>query len=107
MSVSLVKPSDEISLECSVRESSTNFHFEGKCESCDAHRMSRLTLGGVEDRYYSGRLTQTQYEAYTWAFDYLSPYRNNPARPFNPAVRRIARALFRFRERDVPAVIQD
>src|SRR5690606_41964882 len=52
------KPSDEISLECSVRESSTNFHFEGKCESCDAHRMSRLTLGGVEDRYYSGRLTQ-------------------------------------------------
>lgn len=102
MSVSLVKATDEIALVCSVRAMPGNFHFEGRCESCDAHRMSRLTLGQVEDRYYQGRVTQIQYEAYTWAFDYLSPYRNNPTRPFDSAVRRFARALFRYRDVEIP-----
>lgn len=107
MSVSLVKATDEIALECSVRDWPRNYHFEGKCESCDAHTMSRLTLGQVEDRYYQGRISQLQYEGYTWTFEYLSPYRNNPCRPFDPAVRRIARALFRYRSVEIPEVLAD
>ncbi|MFD5308330.1 hypothetical protein [Streptomyces ardesiacus] len=104
--VSLVKATPEIPLECSARDWPRNYHFEGKCTSCDAHTLSRLTLGQVEDRYYQGRVSQDQFEAYMWAFDYLSAYRNNPVRSDIPEVRRIARALFRFRAFEIPAGIE-
>jgi hypothetical protein len=76
---------------------SGNRHLELRCEDCDVLRMSRLTLGSLEDQYHTGRVTQDDYEAYTYVFSTLSGLHANPTVPSFPAVRRIARKLLAVR----------
>lgn len=80
----------------------TSQHFELRCETCDVRRMSRLSLDAVQSQYHQGRLTQEDYEAYSYVHWLLSPYRGTPTAPEHPQVRRIARKLLRARSFDVP-----
>lgn len=92
---------------CPILDDPTNYHFEGKCEDCDAKYLSRMNLGKVEHLYHTGRVTQGQYEAYTLAWTLLSPTRD-PAKAQvseDPTVRRIARKLIRAKGLDVPAAL--
>lgn len=78
------------------------WHREMVCEDCDSRRMAKLTLGDVEDRYCTGRLSQEDFEAYGYAYDFLSPIRGVPDAPVDPVVRRIARKLFALRRFNIP-----
>lgn len=88
---------------CPIVDAPDNFHFELKCEDCDVKRMSRLSLDKVDDLYRQGRITQDDFEAFTYVFTLLSPYRDRPPTPADPDVRRIARKLLAARSFDVPA----
>jgi hypothetical protein len=93
---------------CSVLPQPRNYHFEGKCEDCDAHYLSRMPLGQIEDLYRTGRVTQEQYEAYTLVWALLSPTRD-PSLPDpmieDPIVRRVARKLCRAKGLPIPAAV--
>lgn len=81
-------------------------HLERLCEDCDVVRMSRCSLGEIEDRYHVGRISQDQYEAYSYAWALLSPTGSRPewrTTPEDPTVRRIARKLIRVKGFEVPA----
>ena len=92
---------------CPVADVLGNYHFEGRCEDCDARTLSRLTLGEVEDRYHTGRVTQEQYDAYDYVHSLLSGIRYTLAVPVEPAARRIARKLLRAHGDAVPAELND
>lgn len=93
---------------CPVLSDPSNYHFEGKCEDCDALYQSRMPLGQIEDLYRSGRVTQEQYEAYTLVWALLSPTRD-PSLPDpvaeDPIVRRVARKLCRAKGFEIPAAL--
>ncbi len=74
-----------------------NYHFELRCEDCDVWRMSRATLDQVDAWHFQGRITQDDFEAYTWLHGRLSPYSRVGPVPEIPAVRRIARKLLAAR----------
>ena len=78
-------------------------HLDSYCDDCDVRRMSRLTLGQVEDQYHAARVDQDQYEAYAYVWTALSTSRTGhiPA-PTIPAVRRIARKLFAAKGFEIP-----
>lgn len=67
-------------------------HFEGRCDDCDARRISRLTLGQVEDQYRVGRVSQDQFEGYLYARDLLR-FGGAAQATVIPAVMRFARKL--------------
>lgn len=95
---------------CPIVDARGDWHFELRCEDCDIRRLSRATLGQVEDRYHVGRITQDQYEAYRHVWARLSPHGGQPARrdtPETPAVRRLVRKLLRARGFAVPAELLD
>lgn len=78
-----------------------NYHFEGRCEDCDAWRLARLTLAEVEDRYHAGRVSQDQFEAYmhcwtTGAFRYSNLGAGWTDPPTDPTVRRIVARIRRY-----------
>ena len=90
---------------CPILDAPDNYHFEGRCEDCDAKYQSRMTLGKIEDLYHTGRVTQDQYEAYRYVWALLSPTGSSPEwadTPEDPTVRRIARKLLRSRAFEVP-----
>lgn len=92
---------------CPIVDAPDNYHFELKCEDCDVKRMSRLSLDSVDDLYRQGRITQDDFEAFTYVFTLLSPYRGAPSTPDHADVRRIARKLLAVRSFDVPADLLD
>jgi hypothetical protein len=100
------KHRDELD-RCSIVDAPDNYHFELKCEDCDVKRMSRLSLDKVDDLYRQGRVTQDDFEAYSYAFALLSPYQGTPETPTDPHVRRIARKLLAVRSFDIPAALLD
>jgi hypothetical protein len=92
---------------CQIEDEPDQSHSEMKCEDCDVRRMSRLSQDRVDDRYRQGRLTQDDYEAYSYVFGLLSPYQGTPETPTGSHVRRIARKLLAVRSFDVPSVLLD
>jgi hypothetical protein len=95
---------------CPTFEQPGNFHFELRCEDCDAQRLSRLNLGQVDDRYREGRVTQNGFEAYMFVWAHLSPSGSRAEwreMPTEPTVRRIARKLLTIREFAIPAQLVD
>jgi hypothetical protein len=49
-------------------ELSENRHVHGLCFVCDAQYVCHRTLGEVEDYLHQGRISQIEYEAYTWVW---------------------------------------
>jgi hypothetical protein len=51
------------------REGADTNHFFGRCDECDLHIISRMTMGEVEGWYHVGKIGQDMYEAfmYVWA----------------------------------------
>jgi hypothetical protein len=99
-------------ITCPVLNEVGNFHFEMRCEDCDVNRLSRKTLGAVEDLFQQGRVTRNQLDAYQWAWALLSPTGSNPHwahQPYvtDPDVRRIARKLLTIRGLAVPDELSD
>ena len=92
---------------CTTRNEPGNYHFELKCEDCDVWRMSRSSLDQVDDLYRQGRVTQDDFEAFSYVFTLLSPYQGTPPVPTDADVRRIARKLLVVRSFDVPAELLD
>lgn len=96
----------EEEITCPIIAGADNYHFEGHCEDCDAKYLSRCSLGEIEDRYHVGRISQDQFEAYSYLWALLSPTGSRPewrATPEDQTVRRIARKLLRVRGFDIPA----
>lgn len=94
MTVHMLHTDDDIT--CPVLAEPGNYHFELRCEDCDAATLARLSLGQVEDRYRVGRVTQDEFEAYMHVWAALSPAGSAPewrATPEDPTVLRIARKL--------------
>ncbi|MEV1157762.1 hypothetical protein AB0J27_20420 [Micromonospora chokoriensis] len=85
-----------------------DFHLDARrCEDCTAQRLSRLTLGEVEERYHTGRIGQDAFEGYALAWALLSPT-GDPDRvtiPDLPDVCRFARKVIKARGLPVPVVI--
>ncbi|MER6183095.1 hypothetical protein [Streptomyces sp. NPDC001652] len=93
-------------ITCPTFDEPGNFHFELRCEDCDAQRLSRLNLGQVDDRYRQGRVTQNGFEAYMYVWALLSPAGSRAEwreTPEDPTVRRIARKLLTLRGTPIPA----
>lgn len=87
----------EDAITCPVLPDPTDYHFERRCEDCDAQNLSRLSLAQVTDLYHQGRATQDEYEAYYYAWTLASPYRlGTPELPEIPAVARIAKKILHF-----------
>jgi hypothetical protein len=88
----------------------TSPHLDLYCEDCDARRMSRASLGTVEDLHHQGRLTQDDLEAYMHVWARYSPHGGQSVWrtvPEDGNVRRIARKLIMFRDWEVPADLED
>jgi hypothetical protein len=72
-------------------------HLLGRCEECDAHYMSRMTLEQVERWYHRGVLGQDQFEAfmYVWATsaERSQTWDNWARAPEIPSVIRIANRM--------------
>lgn len=92
---------------CTILDTQSNGHFELRCEDCDVWRMSRASMDQVEDWYRVGRVTQDDFEAFSYVFALMSPYRGAPVAPTDTAVRRIARKLLAARSFDVPPELLD
>ncbi|MFF2184623.1 hypothetical protein [Streptomyces sp. NPDC058155] len=95
-------------ITCEVLYEPGNYHFERRCEDCDAKYMSRMTLGQIEDRYLTGRISQDQFEAYMYIWATFSPNGSHPewkATPSDAPVRRIARKLIKVRGFEIPAAL--
>lgn len=106
--MNLLHASDETT--CPIVDTPGNYHFEMRCEDCDVKHLSRSTLGNVEDRYRTGRITQDEYEAYCYVWALLSPSGSRPEwrrTPEIPAVRRIARKLLRAHGVEIPSKLAD
>src|SRR6201985_780897 len=95
---------------CDARRPSANYHFEGRCDYCDAITLSQSTLGQVEDRYNEGRVWQYQFEAYRYVFALLSPHgalSYDRETPTDPPVREFARLLRRARDFEIPEALAE
>lgn len=89
-------------ITCTVLfDTSLDYHFEGRCEDCDASRMCGMTLGQVEERYWTGRLSQDQYEAWLVADAWLR-YQTRPSLNDAHGTGRIARKMITLGGLDVP-----
>lgn len=88
----------DVTPNCPVQAQPGNYHFEGRCEDCDALYLSKMTANDVEHRYYTGRVSQDQFEAYmhVWATSatrYGTDARLWATVPTDPEVIRIATAI--------------
>ena len=95
---------------CQVIDEPGNYHFEKRCEDCDALYLSRLNLGTVVDRYRVGRVTQDQFGAYCYVWALLSPSGSRPEwreTPMDADVRRFARKLLYNREMVIPEELSE